>query len=80
MVYPFESAAYKTPLGKISNPVRTCFGYHIIKVTDIRDNRGEVSVAHIMLMKPQENTAEAIDKVKQNIDDIYTKIQQRRKF
>jgi peptidyl-prolyl cis-trans isomerase SurA len=31
MVYPFESAAYKTPLGKISNPVRTRFGYHIIK-------------------------------------------------
>ncbi|WP_374541102.1 peptidylprolyl isomerase [Flavobacterium sp.] len=80
MVYPFESAAYKTPLGKISNPVRTRFGYHIIKVTDIRDNRGEVSVAHIMLMKPQENTAEAIDKVKQNIDDIYTKIQQGESF
>ena len=33
-----------------------------------------------MLMKPQENTAEAIDKVKQNIDDIYTKIQQGESF
>lgn len=80
MVYPFESAAYKTPVGKISNPVRTRFGYHIIKVTDIRDNRGEVSVAHIMLMKPQENTAESMAKVKQNIDDIYTKIQQGESF
>lgn len=80
MVYPFESAAYKTPVGKISNPVRTRFGYHLIKVTDKRDNRGEITVAHIMLMKPEENTPEAISKVKQTIDEIYAKIQQGENF
>jgi parvulin-like peptidyl-prolyl isomerase len=30
----------------ISTPIRTRFGYHIIKVTDKRDNRGEVEVAY----------------------------------
>jgi peptidyl-prolyl cis-trans isomerase SurA len=52
MVYPFESAAYTTPIGKISMPVRTRFGYHIIKVTDMRDAQGEIKVAHIMVKVP----------------------------
>lgn len=49
MVYPFENAAYQTPVAQISMPVRTKFGYHIIKVTDKRPNVGKVSVAHIMV-------------------------------
>ena len=49
MVYPFESGAYKTEVGKISMPVRTRFGYHIIKVKDKRPSSGKVQVAHIML-------------------------------
>lgn len=32
MVKPFEEAAFKAPIGKIVGPVRTQFGYHIIKV------------------------------------------------
>jgi len=34
MIYPFETAAYNTPPGRISMPVRTKYGYHIIKVED----------------------------------------------
>ena len=78
MVYSFESAAYKTPVGNISMPIRTRFGYHLIKVKQIRDNRGEVSVAHIMLMNPKEG--EDADKPKNHIEDIYKKIQQGEKF
>ena len=78
MVYAFESAAYKTSLGSISMPVRTRFGYHLIKVKEIRDNRGEVSVAHIMLMNPKEG--EDAEKPKSTIDEIYKKIQQGEKF
>ncbi|MBS1533889.1 MAG: peptidylprolyl isomerase [Bacteroidetes bacterium] len=80
MVYAFESAAFKTPVGKISNPVRTRFGYHIIKVDDVRDNRGEVTVAHIMLLNPKDDTPEERAKVKKNIDDIYQKLQQGESF
>ncbi|OGS72627.1 MAG: peptidylprolyl isomerase [Flavobacteria bacterium RIFCSPLOWO2_12_FULL_31_7] len=80
MVYPFESAAYKTKVGQISNPVRTRFGYHLIKVTDVRDNKGEVTVAHIMILNPTEATDEAKAKAKQTIDDISKKIQQGENF
>lgn len=49
MVYPFESAAFNTPVGSVSKPFRTRFGYHILEVTDKRKSRGEVKVAHIMV-------------------------------
>ena len=34
MIYPFENAAYNTPVGQVSMPVRTQFGYHLIYVQD----------------------------------------------
>lgn len=80
MVYPFESAAYKTEVGQISNPIRTRFGYHLIKVTDKRDNKGEVTVAHIMILNPSDAKDEAKLKAKQTIDDISKKLQQGESF
>jgi peptidyl-prolyl cis-trans isomerase SurA len=78
MVYPFESAAFKTKKGDISMPVRTRYGYHILKVLDIRDNRGEINVAHIMIAKQTEPKLQ--EKAKSTIDDIYKKLQQGEKF
>ena len=66
MVYTFESAAFKTQLNEVSQPVRTRFGYHIIKVNDIRDNRGEILVAHIMLMNPKEGETKTAEEVPKN--------------
>lgn len=80
MVYPFESAAFKTKVGQISNPVRTRFGYHLIKVAESRDNKGEVTVAHIMIQNPSDTTTEAKQKAKQTIDEIAQKISQGESF
>ncbi|MCL9769817.1 peptidylprolyl isomerase [Flavobacterium sp. HXWNR69] len=78
MVYPFENAAYHTPVGQVSKPFRTRFGYHLVKVADKRANRGEVTVAHIMLLKQDENGPK--EKAKSTIDAIYQKIQQGESF
>jgi peptidyl-prolyl cis-trans isomerase SurA len=48
MVYNFETASYETPVGEISLPIKTKFGYHLIKVNDKRKSIGQVEVAHIM--------------------------------
>ncbi len=48
-VYPFENAAYSTPVGSVSKPFHTQFGYHIVKVLDKRADRGQVKVAQIMI-------------------------------
>jgi peptidyl-prolyl cis-trans isomerase SurA len=80
MVYPFESAAYKTPKGGISKIAKTRFGYHIIKVEDVRTNRGELTVAHIMILKPQSQKPEDIAIAKNTIQDIYKKLQQGENF
>lgn len=34
MIYPFETAAFTTPVGQVSQPVRTQFGYHLVYVQD----------------------------------------------
>lgn len=56
MVYGFETVAYNTPVGEISQPFRTQFGYHILKVKDKRPTRGQVTVAHIMVALSQKDS------------------------
>ncbi|MCS6966972.1 MAG: peptidylprolyl isomerase [Cytophagales bacterium] len=57
MVYEFETVAYNTPVGQVSQIFRTQFGYHILKVLDRRPNRGSIKVAHIMARFPPKATA-----------------------
>ncbi|QGY47324.1 hypothetical protein GM418_27750 [Maribellus comscasis] len=72
MVAPFEDAAYTTPVGQVSEPVRSSFGYHLIKVHEKRKNRGEIKVAHIMKMFPRSGLTESVKKhLKSEIDSIY---------
>ena len=49
MLYSFECAAYETPVGKVSEIVRTKYGYHIVKPNSIRKAKGRVKTSHIMI-------------------------------
>jgi peptidyl-prolyl cis-trans isomerase SurA len=72
MVYPFELAAYNTPVNQVSMPIRTRYGYHLVKVTDKRAARGEIQVAHILVkQKPEDKNGEA---AKAKIEEIHQKL------
>ena len=49
MLYSFECAAYETPVGKVSEIVRTKYGYHIVQPNSIRRAKGRVKTSHIMI-------------------------------
>ena len=74
MVYPFETAAYSTPVGQVSQPIRTRFGYHIIKVNDRRPAQGEIKVAHLMVrITPQAPKADSATAHKK-INELYGRL------
>ena len=66
MVYNFESAAYATEVGAVSQPFRTRFGFHVVKILEKRKSRGQVSVAHIMIANTQkDSTLVAKDRIQE---------------
>jgi len=74
MVYPFENAAYETEVGKLSDPIRTRFGYHVVFVKDRRPARGEVHAAHIMVKSSTSMTPEEQTRAKEKADEIYQRL------
>ena len=80
MVYPFENAAYNLEINEISNPVKTNFGYHLIKKIDKRQAQGKVKVAHIMLLAPNSMPTQKREENKEQIHKLYQQIQNGEKF
>ncbi|QAA81133.1 peptidyl-prolyl cis-trans isomerase [Aequorivita sp. H23M31] len=77
MVYPFETAAYNTKVGGISEIVRTNFGYHIIKVNDRRARLPKIVVSHIMIS--DKKGAHTFDP-EERINEIATMLKQGQSF
>lgn len=80
MVYPFETVCYTTKLGGVSMPFRTRYGYHIVKVVDVRPAQGEVKTAHIMIRFNEKATKQDTLKGKEKIDEIYNRLLKGEKF
>lgn len=80
MIYPFESVVYKSEIGEVSNPVRTRYGYHIVKVTDKRKATGKVKVAHIMIATPRGSSEDVVKEKKNLSNEIYHKLKQGEDF
>ena len=76
MLYSFECAAYNTPVGKVSDIVRTKYGYHIVKPNSIRKAKGRVKTSHIMIttnLKNEKNLS------KEKINSIYKDLVEKNK-
>lgn len=80
MVYPFESAAYNTPVGTLSKTVRTRFGYHVIFVKDKRPARGEIRVSHIMVRSSSEMNPEDQKRAEEKVNELYDRLEQGEDF
>ena len=74
MVYPFESAAFNTGLGSVSDPIRTRFGYHIIYVKDKRPARGEIRAAHIMVKVENADDQEEVNLAEKKTNELYQQL------
>lgn len=74
LVYDFENAAYSMKVGEISMPVRSEFGYHIIKLTDRKPALGKVQTAHILVaVAPDAEDNQKSDAFKR-ANDLYDRI------
>jgi len=74
MVYPFETGAYNTKVGDVSDPVRSDFGYHIIKITDRIPAQGSMEVAHLFLQMPEDATHKDSVYIEKKADSLYQRI------
>ena len=70
MPYAFENYVYNAVPGELSMPVRTTFGYHLIRVEEKRKSRGEIRVAHIMTGFNQYEEADAEKRIKEIYQDL----------
>ncbi len=85
VVYPLELAAYATPVGGVSAPIRSRSGYHLVKVLDKRANRGKIHVAHILVrISPSATTSGGGDEgqraAKNRIDEAYSRLEKGEPF
>ncbi len=72
MVYPFECAAYNTPVGKISKIIRSKYGYHLVKPNNIRKAKGRTRTSHIMItINPKTKDIKAAEN---KINSIYKEL------
>lgn len=71
MVYPFETGVYNTEVGEVSMPVRSDFGYHILKVNSKTPAMGVIRAAHVFIAaNPSMSDSLLLDKV----NNIYNEI------
>ena len=62
----FEQAAYSLKKGQVSQPIKTPFGYHLIKVTDSRPKK----IPTFDEVKPQLSNAVAMKIKQQHVSDL----------
>jgi peptidyl-prolyl cis-trans isomerase SurA len=78
-VYDFETAAYLTENGQISQPFRTQYGYHIVKIVAKRPYM-RWRTAHIFVAAPKTANAELQSQAKKKIEELYSQLKTGKDF
>jgi len=73
--YPFETAAYNTPVGQYTQPVKTRVGYHLITVNDKRLSQGKIKVAHVLVKVGPGASPEQEAQAREQIENAYEELQ-----
>ncbi len=71
LIPSLEDGAYSTPVGQISMPVRTNFGYHLIKVFNRQQDPGLIRASHILILCPEDADAVQAGDAKKKADELY---------
>lgn len=78
--YTFENGIYGTPVGTISHPLRTEYGYHIIKVHSRRPAFGRYQSSHIMKKVKDTDTPEVQKAAQDAIFKVYESLKKGEDF
>jgi parvulin-like peptidyl-prolyl isomerase len=70
MVPEFDSVVFSIPVGTISEPVKTNFGYHLILVEarEVKDGKEQVKAKHIL--RKISPTVETLDRLSETADSL----------
>jgi len=75
MVYPFESAAYDLEVGDLSMPVRSQYGYHLVKLLERRAASGVVRVRHIFFASNGKSSIQEQQRAERSANEIYGRLE-----
>ncbi|MEG2071267.1 MAG: peptidylprolyl isomerase, partial [Bacteroidales bacterium] len=74
LIYPFETAAYNTPVGEISMPIKTNFGYHLVYVQDKVPAISKIAISQIYIADTLAHKNEMSQSTKTKVAEIGTKL------
>ena len=74
MVYPFESGVYNAKEGEVTMPIRSDFGYHLIKLNSKTPACGIIRAAHVYLIVDEKDPEKSDSLMRAKAYNIYKEI------